>query len=647
MFCCRKSRTHDMDLGRDCAEGVTFDWPQRLSKTPKKLKLVMASAAFYETSEKVCHILDCLEQDYTREEDWCGGVDNLDLKCEADLTLRISKHLEQKEVLLKACSMSRRIADIFFKYMEKNRVKMGMQSHVDSPKQQVKKIIDGLLEREDRVLHFWNMRMESLEQCQNYVAFECRAKKLLGTIQDMGEIYLSTNCSTGSAIYDSRQELLKECEDFHIIAKEIEECVKLLIQQADEHCGKGHRYACEFKKWATEMNNCYQDFSLRMDKYSRSMEKSLSTSSDASKDLQPDIIPATASGSDVKLRDNTHNVDEKKRKSACKKVFIIAELIETEKSYVQNLRECIDIYLSEMTSGVAEIPPGILNKQHVIFGNLQDLYEFHHNIFLKELGKSELPEDVCHCFVTWAEKFQMYVDYCKNQPDSSQLILEKRAVNYFSNIQKRHQLVHSISSYLIKPVQRITKYQLMLKELRSCYEEDESEVKDALDVMLSIPKRANNAMHLSMLQDFDEDIESQGELMHYDSIQMWSANPLSHTRKVKKRHLFLFERSLVFSKGKHSKGGSKYFYKSKLFTSMLGLKEDTEGDPCKFAIWLRRSSTSDIVYLKASNVQSKENWIQHLRTVIQAPSMHRRGELEEHFRISKTSTAKHHNDLRY
>lgn len=30
-------------------------------------------------------------------------------------------------------------------------------------------------------------------------------------------------------------------------------------------------------------------------------------------------------------------------------------------------------------------------------------------------------------------------------------------------IQQRHRLANSISSYLIKPVQRITKYQLLLK----------------------------------------------------------------------------------------------------------------------------------------------------------------------------------------
>lgn len=80
----------------------------------------------------------------------------------------------------------------------------------------------------------------------------------------------------------------------------------------------------------------------------------------------------------------------------------MAELIQTEKAYVRDLRECLDVgvhlvrhtvselwcvmwwcvflqtYLWEMTSGVEEIPAGIVNKEHIIFGNMQDLYEFHH-----------------------------------------------------------------------------------------------------------------------------------------------------------------------------------------------------------------------------------------------------------------------------
>ncbi|XP_041665385.1 triple functional domain protein isoform X2 [Cheilinus undulatus] len=651
---------YDMDLIRDCAESVASHWQQLMLKMEDRLKLVNASVAFYKTSEQVCSVLESLEQEYKREEDWCGGADKLGPNCETDhVTPMISKHLEQKEAFLKACTLARRNADVFLKYMHRNSVNMpGMLSHVKAPEQQVKNILNELLQRENRVLHFWTMRKRRLDQCQQYVVFERSAKQALEWIHDTGEFYLSTHTSTGSSIHHT-QELLKEHEDFHITAKQTKERVKLLIQLADGFCEKGHSHAGEIKKWVTAVDKRYRDFSLRMDKYRCSLEKALGISSDsnkASKDLQLDIIPATAPGSEVKLRDAAHELNEEKRKSARRKEFIMAELIQTEKAYVRDLRECMDTYLWEMTSGVEEIPPGIINKEHIIFGNMQDLYEFHHNIFLKELEKYEqLPEDVGHCFVTWADKFQMYVNYCKNKPDSTQLILE-HAGNYFDEIQQRHRLANSISSYLIKPVQRITKYQLLLKELLTCCEEGKGEIKDGLEVMLSVPKRANDAMHLSMLEGFDENIESQGELILQESFQVW--DPKTLIRKGRERHLFLFEMSLVFSKEvKDSNGRSKYIYKSKLFTSELGVTEHVEGDPCKFALWVGRTPTSDNkIVLKlsqgskhgamASSIENKQDWIKHIREVIQERTIHLRGALKEPIHIPKATTAKHHKGRR-
>lgn len=48
------------------------------------------------------------------------------------------------------------------------------------------------------------------------------------------------------------------------------------------------------------------------------------------------------------------------------------------KNFGVSLILSVQTYLWEMTSGVEEIPPGIINKEHIIFGNMQDLYEFHH-----------------------------------------------------------------------------------------------------------------------------------------------------------------------------------------------------------------------------------------------------------------------------
>uniref|UniRef100_A0A6Q2XHM2 non-specific serine/threonine protein kinase n=1 Tax=Esox lucius TaxID=8010 RepID=A0A6Q2XHM2_ESOLU len=638
----------DPDGIRACAEKVALHWQQLMLKMEDRLKLVNASVAFYKTSEQVCSVLESLEQEYRRDEDWCGGHDKLGATAETDHVIPlISKHLEQKEAFLKACTLARRNAEVFLKYIHRNNVGIpGASGHARGPEQQVKAILNELLQRENRVLHFWTMKKRRLDQCQQYVVFERSAKQALDWIQETGEYYLSTHASPGES-GERSQELLREYEEFRVSAKQTKEKVKLLIQLADSFVEKGHVHVTELKKWVTTVDKRYRDFSLRMGKYRSGLEKTLGISSEDNKDLELDIIPASLTDpGEVKLRDPNHEVNEEKRKSARKKEFIMAELLQTEKAYVRDLHECLETYLWEMTSGVEEIPPGIVNKEHIIFGNIQEIYDFHNSIFLKELVNYEqLPEDVGHCFVTWADKFHMYVNYCKNKPDSSQLILE-HAGSFFDEIQQRHGLANSISSYLIKPVQRITKYQLLLKELLTCCEEGKGEIKDGLEVMLSVPKRANDAMHVSMLEGFDENLDVQGELFIQDTFQVW--DPKSLIRKGRDRHLFLFEISLVFSKEiKDSAGRTKYVYKNKLLTSELGVTEHIEGDPCKFALWAGRTPSSDNkTVLKASSIEAKQEWIKNIREVIQERIIHLKGALKEPIRMPKTPAKPRNNSKR-
>ncbi|KAB0374102.1 hypothetical protein FD755_014358 [Muntiacus reevesi] len=570
---------YDADAIRECAEKVALHWQQLMLKMEDRLKLVNASVAFYKTSEQVCSVLESLEQEYRRDEDWCGGRDKLGPATEIDHVIPlISKHLEQKEAFLKACTLARRNAEVFLKYIHRNNVSMpSAASHTRGPEQQVKAILSELLQRENRVLHFWTLKKRRLDQCQQYVVFERSAKQ------------------------------------------QTKEKVKLLIQLADSFVEKGHIHATEIRKWVTTVDKHYRDFSLRMGKYRYSLEKALGVNTEDNKDLELDIIPASLSDREVKLRDANHEVNEEKRKSARKKEFIMAELLQTEKAYVRDLHECLEVSLVVISSQL---------------------------IFLKELEKYEqLPEDVGHCFVTWADKFQMYVTYCKNKPDSNQLILE-HAGTFFDEIQQRHGLANSISSYLIKPVQRITKYQLLLKELLTCCEEGKGELKDGLEVMLSVPKKANDAMHVSMLEGFDENLDVQGELILQDAFQVW--DPKSLIRKGRERHLFLFEISLVFSKEiKDSSGHTKYVYKNKLLTSELGVTEHVEGDPCKFALWSGRTPSSDNkTVLKASNIETKQEWIKNIREVIQERIIHLKGALKEPIQLPKTPAKQRNNSKR-
>ena len=49
-------------------------------------KLVTASLNFYKTAEQVCSVLDSLEREYRRDEDWCGSTVALSVPSSASST---------------------------------------------------------------------------------------------------------------------------------------------------------------------------------------------------------------------------------------------------------------------------------------------------------------------------------------------------------------------------------------------------------------------------------------------------------------------------------------------------------------------------------------------------------------------------------
>ena len=87
----------------------------------------------------------------------------------------------------------------------------------------------------------------------------------------------------------------------------------------------------------------------------------------------------------------------------------MAELLQTERSYVKDLEICIRCFLRELEANPSAAPVGIQGKEEVLFGNMEDILAFHQDIFLRELEKYEtMPEDVGHCFVTWVSQFLLF-----------------------------------------------------------------------------------------------------------------------------------------------------------------------------------------------------------------------------------------------
>lgn len=136
--------------------------------------------------------------------------------------------------------------------------------------------------------------------------------------------------------------------------------------------------------------------------------------------------------------------------------------------------------------------------------------------------------------------------------------------------------------------------------------------------MLNVPKKANDAMHLSLLEQCDISIDNLGEVVLQDSFLVWDNKQI--IRKGRERRVFLFELYVLFAKEvKDSSGIVKYHFKHKVMTSDSGVTEHIEGDECKFAVWTGRAPMqSDCrIILKANNLETKQIWVKKLREVIQ------------------------------
>lgn len=77
------------------------------------------------------------------------------------------------------------------------------------------------------------------------------------------------------------------------------------------------------------------------------------------------------------LRQRSPRMSRSKKKAFCLSTLVLTQQISTCLRYLSVSLPVRQTYLWEMTNGVEEIPPGIANKEHIIFGNMQEIYDFH------------------------------------------------------------------------------------------------------------------------------------------------------------------------------------------------------------------------------------------------------------------------------
>ncbi|XP_029766365.1 guanine nucleotide exchange factor DBS isoform X2 [Terrapene carolina triunguis] len=310
---------------------------------------------------------------------------------------------------------------------------------------------------------------------------------------------------------------------------------------------------------------------------------------------------------------------------------VINELIETERAYVEKLLCVLEGYAAEMDNPLMMhlISPGLLNKKDILFGNMEEIYHFHNRIFLKELENYiEYPELVGRCFLERMEDFQIYEKYCQNKPRSESLWRQFSDSAFFQECQRKLDHKLSLDSYLLKPVQRITKYQLLLKEMlkysKNC--EGAEDLQEALTSILGILKAVNDSMHQIAITGYDGNLNELGKLLMQGSFNVWTDHKKGHSKvkdlarfKPMQRHLFLHEKAVLFCKRREENGegyekAPSYSYKHSLNMTAVGITENAKGDSKKFEIWY--NAREEVYIIQAPTPEIKATWVNEIRKVL-------------------------------
>ncbi|XP_065319272.1 rhoGEF domain-containing protein gxcI-like [Gordionus sp. m RMFG-2023] len=381
------------------------------------------------------------------------------------------------------------------------------------------------------------------------------------------------------------------------------------------------------------------------------------------KDSSSSVIDASISPIEISIQSDPRKL--KLEQAIQKRKYVLMELVETEREYVKDLGTVVNGYMVAVKDQNPCPPEPLQEKEKMVWGNIEQIYDWHRDVFCKEIEKClDNPELPGWAFVKFERRFQMYVVYCQNKP-KSEYIVSEYLDTYFEEVRLKLGQKLTLPDLLIKPVQRVMKYQLLLKEYLKLTEKintimvdinnnktqgeenlkllDITLIKKAVDVMCVVPKAANDMMKLSRLQGWDGKLSAQGKLLLQDTLLV-SPGPSNQPFKGKEWQVFLFEQIVLFSEPTSSSSSSSassnssistkktfnnlgYIYKNSIKTNKLSLTErvktgeddgpDTVNDESRFILTGRSPEYGEINFVcQASSKEAKSIWINQIKSML-------------------------------
>ncbi|NWI91257.1 OBSCN protein, partial [Pitta sordida] len=196
--------------------------------------------------------------------------------------------------------------------------------------------------------------------------------------------------------------------------------------------------------------------------------------------------------------------------------------------------------------------------------------------------------------------FQRYTDEFESNEDPSQ------------------PLMPPLQHYLEKPINRIQQYQTIIKELirnKARNSQNCTLLEQAYAVVSALTRRAENNLHVSLIENYPGTLESLGEPIRQGHFIVWEGAPGARMAwKGHKRHVFLFKNYIVICKPKRDTKTDTYSYifKNIMKLNHIDVNDLVEGDDRAFEIWHEREDLVRKYLLQARTVNIKNSWVKEI-----------------------------------
>ncbi|CAG9572942.1 unnamed protein product [Danaus chrysippus] len=292
---------------------------------------------------------------------------------------------------------------------------------------------------------------------------------------------------------------------------------------------------------------------------------------------------------------------------------VCAEIVTTENVYVEDLRQVVEGYLHvwRRDSTFSE------EQLSELFNNIEDIYAFNKSL-CSELNSCKLDATcIARCFVNNTSGFSVYTSYCTGYPVTMERLAELARTESAREFRERQIVLQHplpLASYLLKPVQRILKYHLLLQNVvKQC---SSKETEYALLKMTGIAqhiddmkRRHEHAVRVQEIQSLlygwnGPDLTTYGELCAEGTFRVFGAKAM--------RHAFLFDKMLLVTKNRED---GILAYKSHIMCNNMMLVESIAGAPLSFHVIPWDAPRSQLT-LQARSARHKREWTLLLKRVI-------------------------------